>query len=446
MPRFSLGWLTVLVPVGAMLLAGPAAAQAPAPGDAARFARVKAILADTPLVDGHNDLAENLRDRWGNHLDRVDLSSDLAKLDDPLQTDIPRLRAGMVGGLFFAAFVSPDLEGPAAVQVLLEQLDVIRRVTVRYPNDLTLALTATDVEHIHRQGKIAALIGIEGGQGIGSSLAVLRMAHLCGARYLTLTHWKSIAWADAGTDSPHHNGLTPFGREVVRELNRLGMLVDLSHVSDKVMSDALDISAAPVVFSHSSARAVCNHPRNVPDAILKRVAANDGIVMVNFAPGFVSDAAKAWDEIAWPERERIEKLYPGDKTRAHREFEAWKQVHPAPEVTLAQVADHIDHIRAVAGVNHVGLGSDFDGIGRAPVGLEDVSCYPALLAELAKRGYTDDEIRKVAGANILRVMRKVEEVAVRLQKERPAPDVLIDEVDRPAQPVVEHSGASGAAK
>ncbi|MCJ7440174.1 MAG: dipeptidase, partial [Thermoanaerobaculaceae bacterium] len=277
---------------------------------------------------------------------------------------------------------------------------------------------------------------------IGNSLAVLRVAYACGARYLTLTHWNDTDWADAATDKARHGGLTKFGREVVREMNRLGMLVDLSHVSDKTMLDALEVSEAPVIFSHSSARAICNHARNVSDEILRKVAANGGIVMVNFAPGFVSEEGRVWDQQAFPEHDRLEALYPKDPQKAKAEFAAWKAAHPAPRVTLAQVADHIDHIRAVAGIDHVGLGSDFDGISRTPVGLEDVSKYPALVAELLRRGYSADDVKKVAGANILRVMREVERTAERIRKTRLPSEALIEELDIPAA-VPEHTGQAG---
>lgn len=430
-----------IVVLGALLVVGCAvAATPPAPEASARDAEVRRILQQVPLVDGHNDLAENLRDLAGNRLDRVDLRGDTSKLEEPLQTDIPRLRKGCVGGQFWSAFVPSELDGPTGVQVLFEQMDVIKRMVDRYSDVFGLALTAADVERVHRSGRIASLIGIEGGQGIGSSLAVLRQAYAAGARYMTLTHWKSLRWVDAATDEALSGGLSPFGREVVREMNRLGMLVDLSHVSDETMRDVLEVTEAPVIFSHSSARALCNHKRNVPDDILRLVAANGGIVMVNFAPGFIAEEARLYDEVAWPERTRLEKLFPEDRARARHEFDVWQAAHPAPVVTLAQVADHLDHIRKVAGVDHVGIGSDFDGIGRTPVGLEDVSRYPALLAELLRRGWTPGDVKKVAGQNVLRVMRKAELVAAGLQRVRRPSDALIEDLDTPDRPrgVTEH--------
>jgi membrane dipeptidase len=401
------------------------------------------ILTEAPLVDGHNDVPEQLRDRVKNHLERLDLASDTSTLDPPMQTDIPRLRAGHVGAQIWSVYVPTSLEGGAAVQVLFEQIDVVHRMAERYPETFAMAYTAADVERTFRSGRIACLIGMEGGHSIGNSLAVLRVAYACGARYLTLTHWNNTDWADAGTDKPHHGGLTKFGREVVREMNRLGMLVDLSHVSDKTMLDALEVSEAPVIFSHSSARAICNHLRNVPDEILRKVAARGGIVMVNFAPGFISEEGRVWDQQAFPERDRLDALYPKDPQKAKADFAVWKAAHPAPRVTLAQVADHIDHIRQVAGITHVGLGSDFDGISRTPVGLEDVSKYPALVAELLRRGYSPDDVKKVAGANILRVMREVERTAERIRKTRLPSEALIEELDVPAA-VPEHTGQAGS--
>ncbi len=428
----------------AVALATPTVAQ-PGPNtpDPALQARVARILAEVPLIDGHNDLPENFKERVNDHLDKLDITSDTGKLEDPLQTDIPRLRRGGVGGQFWSVFVPTTLAGPAAVVAVLEQIDLVHRMIARYPDTFELATTAADVERIHRAGKIASLIGMEGGYAIDDSLAVLRMAYMCGARYMTLTHWKAIDWADSATDKPVHDGLTPFGREVVREMNRLGMLVDLSHVSDKVMLDALATSEAPVIFSHSSARALCNHPRNVTDDILRKLAANDGIVMVNFAPGFVSEAVRVWQEPFEAEWTRLGKLYPNDPKRVAAETRAWRAKHPGPSATLAQVADHVEHIRAVAGIDHVGLGSDFDGIGQTPVGLEDVSRYPALLAELLRRGWTDDDVKKLAGLNILRVMRDAERVAVRLQKARLAPDVRIEELDA-APAGLDHKAPKGS--
>jgi membrane dipeptidase len=440
-------WVSVLavlvLATGAFATAAVALGPQKGGQEQALEARVAKILAEVPLIDGHNDLAEQLCDRVKDRWDRLDIASDTSTLDPPMHTDIPRLRRGHVGGQFWSVYVPTSLKGPEAVQAVFEQIDLIHRMIERYPDTFAMAYTAADVERIHRSGKIASLIGMEGGHSIGDSLAVLREAYTCGARYMTLTHWDDTDWADAATDKPRHNGLTRFGREVVHEMNRLGMLVDLSHVSDKTMLDAIETSEAPVIFSHSSARALCDHVRNVPDDILRKAAATGGIVMVNFAPGFISNEAKAWDEQAFPERSRLNALYPNDPQRAKAEFAAWKAAHPAPIVTVSQVADHIEHIRQVAGIDHVGLGSDFDGISRTPTGLEDVSKYPALLAELLRRGWSDGDVKKLAGENILRVMRKVEEVAARLQKTRPPSEERIEDLDVP--PVIpEHARPGGS--
>jgi membrane dipeptidase len=388
--------------------------------------RVERLLREVPLVDGHNDLGEQLKDRVGDQLERLDLASDTRALRPPMHTDIPRLRRGGVGGQFWSAFVSPRLPGPEAAVALLEQIDVIRRLAGRYPETFEMAATADDVERIHRSGRIACLIGIEGGHALANSLAALRIAHGAGARYVTLTHWNSTSWADAATDAPRHGGLSPFGVEMVREMNRLGVLVDLSHVSDATMNDVLDLTEAPVIFSHSSARAVCNHVRNVPDDVLRRVTANGGVVMVNFAPGFVSEAVRVAEAPLEAEWVRLGQLYPNDPERVGEAIAAFRRGRTIPRATLAQVADHVDHIRTVAGIDHVGLGSDFDGISETPEGLEDVSRYPELLIELANRGYSDEDLAKVAGANILRVMRGAERTAARLQRERRPSEARIE--------------------
>jgi membrane dipeptidase len=444
-PHFRLGvpFLIRLLPVLIVLaLARPALSQPASKDDKALEARVVRILATVPLIDGHNDLPENYRERVADHLAKIDIAQDTSALDPPLSTDIPRLRRGGVGGQFWSVFIPTTLKGPDAVVAVFEQIDLVHRMVARYPETFALATTAADVERIHAAGKIASLIGMEGGHSIDNSLGVLREAYGCGARYMTLTHWQNTDWADAATDKPAHGGLTRFGREVVREMNRMGMLVDLAHVSDATMIAAIETSEAPVIFSHSSARALCNHVRDVPDDILKRVTANGGIVMVNFAPFFVSEAVRVARAAADEESARLGALYPTDPKRVEAELKAFNASHPTPEATLAQVADHIEHIRTVAGIDHVGLGSDFDGISRTPVGLEDVSKYPALLAELLRRGWSDEDVEKVAGLNILRVMREVEVVAERLQKARPASDARIEELDAP--PVApDHRGPAG---
>jgi membrane dipeptidase len=423
-PTWSIGRLTRVL---GLLLCIPLAAW----GADDYHRRVEQILLRTPLIDGHNDLPWEIRDRFKSDLAAVDLKSGTAGLPFPegasaLMTDIPRMRAGHVGGQFWSVWIPSDMKGFEAVQTTLEQIDLVKRMTARYPGDLEMAYSAADVRRIHQAHKIASMIGIEGGHQINNSLPVLRQMFDAGARYMTLTHTINTSWADSATDAPAHHGLTPFGVEVVREMNRLGMLVDISHVSPDTMRAALAASETPVMFSHSSARALVDHPRNVPDDILKLVAANGGVVMVNFAPGYVSDARNHWDADQAAERTRFNSppyvgLYIGQPARAKAALAAWEEQHPRPAATLIQVADHVDHIRQVAGIDHVGLGSDFDGIEDAPVGLEGVNRYPALLEELMRRGWTDADIAKVAGENMLRVMTAVEKAAQRLKSMRPPP-------------------------
>jgi membrane dipeptidase len=399
--------------------------------------RIQQVMAHTPLIDGHNDLPWEIRDRFKGDLAAVDLKSDTTHLPypadaSPLMTDIPRMRAGLMGGQFWSVWIPSDMKGPAAIQTTLEQMDLVKRMTARYAGDFEMAYTAADVRRIHQSHKIASMIGIEGGHQINNSLAALREMYDAGARYMTLTHTLNTPWADSATDTPAHHGLTPFGVEVVREMNRLGMLVDLSHVSPETMKAALAAAEAPVIFSHSSARAVDDHPRNVPDDILRLVAANGGVVMVNFAPGYVSDARNHWDADEAAERARFNNppyigLYIGQPERAKAALAAWVEQHPRPQTTLSQVADHIDHIRQVAGVEHVGLGSDFDGIEDAPVGLDGVDKYPALLEELMRRGWTDADVAKIAGENVLRVMSAAEKVSLRLRAARPASSLMFVE-------------------
>ena len=368
-----------------LLLAGASGASAQG-GDL--LARARALHREVPLIDGHNDYPWALRE---NNAER-----DLSKLDirmpqPKIHTDIPRLREGGVGGQFWSVYVPVMLQGPAAIRATLEQIDVVHRMVRKYPDTFELATTAGDVERIFKAGRIASLIGMEGGHSIDASLATLRMFHAAGARYLTLTHSANVPWADSGTDMPKLGGLSAFGEEVVREMNRLGMMVDLSHTSPETMQDAIRVSEAPVIFSHSDARALNDHGRNVPDAVLGLLPKNGGIVMVTFVPGFLTKGGKA---------------------------------------TLADAANHMDHIRKVAGPDHVGIGGDFDGITTVPVGLEDVSTYPALTAELLRRGWPEADVRKALGLNVLRVMRRVEDVAARLQKQREPSTATIEQLDR----------------
>ena len=399
--------------------------------------RVARILKATPLIDGHNDLPWEIRERLQEplvrHRSRVGHRAPGRPAPDaaPLMTDIPRLRKGMVGGQFWSVWVPVEIGGFEAVQTTLEQIDLVKRMAEAYPTEFEVAYTAADVRRIHRAGKIASLIGIEGGNQINNSLAVLRQMYDLGARYMTLTHIRNTAWADAATDAPVHHGLTPFGEEVVREMNRLGMLVDLSHVSPDTMRAALDVTAAPVIFSHSSARALVDHPRDVPDDVLALVARNDGVVMVNFNPGYVSQARDEWEAARAAERARYdsppyEGLYIGQPDRAKAALAHWEIEHPEPAVTLEQVADHIDHVRKIAGVDHVGLGSDFDGISETPRGLSGVDTYPALLIELMRRGWSDGDVAKVAGDNVLRVLAAAEKTAASLRASKHPSEAVVD--------------------
>jgi membrane dipeptidase len=384
------------------------------PGDAALLDRARAIHKRTPLIDGHNDYPWALREKSQRDLAKLDI----AKPQPSIMTDIPRLKAGGVGGQFWSVYVPAELTGQTAVTATLEQVDIVHQMMRRYPDTFELALTADDVMRIFNKGKIASLIGMEGGHSIDNSLAALRMFHRLGARYMTLTHSKNTPWADSATDDPQAGGLSPFGEEVVREMNWLGMLVDLSHVSPDTMEDAIRVSQAPVIFSHSSARAVTDRTRNVPDDILKMVAKKNGAVMVTFVPGFISPAVAAWNQLQTAEQRRLTGLFPADAGAVSRTVDEWSRAHPSPVARLSDVADHIDHIRKVAGIDHIGLGGDFDGITAVPQGLEDVSTYPSLTAELLRRGYKEEDVKKILGQNVLRVMRDTERIAKKLQAER----------------------------
>ena len=395
------------------LIISPAAASDPA----ANMARVDRILKSTPLIDGHNDWAEARVDKAGD----ARWAMDLKHLDPKdYDTDIERLHAGRVGGQFWSVYVSASLPGLEQVKQTLEQIDLVHQLAVRYPRDFALARTAADVRAAYRAGRIASLIGVEGGGQIDESFSVLRAYHDLGAGYLTLTHFKTISWADSATDTPVHGGLTDFGKAVVHELNRLGMLVDLAHVSTGVMRDAIAASRAPVIFSHSSARALCNHTRNVPDDVLRLVAKNDGIVMVNFAPQYISEERRVWGGARAGEEARLATLYTGEPDQAKAALDAWLAANPQPRVTVAMVADHIDHIAQVAGHDHVGLGGDYDGLPQLPEGMDGVDAYPRLLVELMRRGWSDADLAKLAGGNILRVMEAAEKVARAMQAEPPA--------------------------
>ena len=393
-------------------------------------ARIDRILREVPLIDGHNDLPEQYMDRTKDHIAQIDIRQDQSKLTPPLMTDIPRLRQGRVGGQFWSVYVPASLKGPDAIRATLEQIDVVHRLSDKYSDTFELARTADDIERIHRAGKIASLIGMEGGHSINNSLATLREMYALGARYMTITHFDNNDWADSATADPAHNGLTAFGKMVIAEMNRLGMLVDCSHIAPKTMNDILDVTAAPVIFSHSSARALVDHPRNVPDDVLRRLQQNDGVVMVTWVPGFSSAAVHAHDVAREGEMARLKSLYVGQPDRAKAALADWDAKNPAPRATIKDVCDHIEHVAQVAGPTHVGLGADLDGISSTVEGLESVADYPKVFAELIRRGWTDEQLEGLAGLNVLRVMRKTEAVAARLQKETPANDARIEEVDK----------------
>jgi membrane dipeptidase len=410
-----------------LALAITARASAAAQGDPA-LERARKVLRSVPLIDGHNDLAWEIRS--SKTAPREVAAYDL-RGRAPGHTDFDRLKAGQVGAQFWSIYVPGEAKDSGYARIQLEQFDIARRTIARYPDRLALALTAADIEREFKRGRIASLLGMEGGHVIENSLGTLRSYYDLGARYLTLTHNVTLDWADAASDSALHGGLTEFGREVVREMNRMGMLVDLSHVSPATMSDALDVAAAPVIFSHSSARALTEHVRNVPDSIVRRLPKNGGVVMVTFVSAFVSQEVADWERTAAKESGPQEAQV-SDTIERRRLADEWLAAHPRPRATLAQVADHIDHVRKVAGPDHMALGSDFDGFDHPPVGLEDVSAFPQLFAELVRRGWSDEDLGKLAGKNLLRVLRAAESTAVRLQRERQPSTRTIEQLDRPA--------------
>jgi membrane dipeptidase len=422
-------WRTIRVTFvlggAAALLPGPAG---PAPAAAQQWpdpapellSRARALLAEAPVFDGHNDLPSKILDEAGAEPRRVDLSA----RGDRFHTDFVRIREGGVGMQFWSAYVSVDYMRGGALRRALEEIDAVHRLAAAYPGHLAMAYTADDAERIRDSGRVASFRGLEGGHAIEGSLAALRTLHGLGVRYMTLTHSRTHDWADASTDAPQHNGLTEFGEDVVREMNRLGIFVDISHVSRETMLDALRVSRAPVIFSHSSARALNPHPRNVPDDVLRLLPANGGVVMATFVPAFVAPSAGAWSAARDSVREELSRTL-DDRDAISEALDEWRQAHPQPRGTLADMADHIEHLIDVAGVDHVGIGSDFDGIGATIVGLEDVSRFPYLFAELMRRGHSDEDLRKIASGNVLRAMRAMEAVSERLRAEEP-PRVVQD--------------------
>jgi membrane dipeptidase len=401
------------------------------------MARAIKVLTAQPIIDGHNDLPWRIREDK-NH--PMDIAAYDLRGHTPGMTDLARLKAGHVGGQFWSVYI-PGERGdavyrpngnvssqPGYARAQLEQIDIARRVIARYP-ELQWATTADSVRRAFAHGKLGSMLGLEGGHAIENSLNLLRVYYALGARYMTLTHNVTLDWADAALDTARHGGLTPFGREVVREMNRLGMLVDLSHVSPGTMSAALDVTVAPVIFSHSAARALVDHPRNVPDSILARVPKNGGVVMVPFVTSFVSKAVYEDDNQLAAITADAARRHPGDSAAARADVASWRATHPRPTASIADVANAIEHVRKIAGVDHVGIGSDFDGIEETVVGLEDVSKYPAVFAELARRGWSDADLEKLAGGNVLRVLAQAEQVAKRLQRERPPSTATIEQLD-----------------
>ena len=392
--------------------------------DANPEAVAMAALEAAPVFDGHNDVPIQLRSRFDNTINDFDFVDTIGTgLEHPqgrdMHTDLVRLKRGMVGAQYWSVYVPASLEEPEAVVMTMEQIDVTKRLIAAYPETLQLSLTSADVEEALGEGRIASLLGMEGGHSIGSSLAVLRQMYDLGARYMTLTHSANTPWADSATDEPEHDGLTDFGRDVVREMNRIGMIVDLSHVSEATMHDVLDVATAPVIFSHSGARAINGHARNVPDSVLQRLSGNGGIVMVVGLPGFLNEDARQWYANRESEKKRLETLWQGQPDQVEALLAKWDAMNPLPLATIADMADHIDHIRDVAGVDAIGIGGDYDGMTTGPVGMEDVAGYPALFVELATRGYSQDDLEKISMRNALRVLKQAEQVAAAQSGEAP---------------------------
>lgn len=417
-----------------LFLSAPALAQsgeeAPAAGkdETGPMAQAIDILESVPLIDGHNDVPWQYRERVNNKVAEIDFAGGTTELDPAMHTDIPRLREGRVGGQFWSIYVPPALEGGEATKVQLEQLDVARRIIARN-EALEFVTSADEMEAAFDNGKIGSALGIEGGHVLANSLGVLRPLYALGARYMTLTHWQNNAWADSATDTPAHGGLAPFGEAIIEEMNRIGMLVDLSHVAPSTMHDVLDITAAPVIFSHSSARGVTPHPRNVPDSVLDRLPENGGIVMVTFVPSFISEEVRQYNARRDAAQARFEALHLGSPEEIEAAMAEWEEENPEPVATIDDVADHIDYIRDRIGVDHVGIGGDFDGISTTPEGLGDVSTYPALFAELIRRGYSREDLEKIAGGNLLRVWRANEAHSDSVDDETRPVDVRISDFE-----------------
>ena len=398
-------------------------AMAAQPVDPKVQARIDRILKRTPLIDGHNDIAyalfENHQSSVANLADETETWS-----KDALMTDIERLRRGRVGGQFWSVYIDGEIKGDEAVRRTIEQIDVVKRMIAAYPKDFQQAFTAKDIVRIHRKGRIASLLGIEGGRQIGGSLPALRQFYDLGVRYMTLTHNQTIEWADSGTDEPRHNGLSPFGLKVLAEMNRLGMLIDLSHVSPDVMRQAIAASRAPVIFSHSSAAAISPHPRNVPDDVLRLLRERDGVVMITIVPGFISQAVWDWSANRAGEEARLKAIHRASKAKVEAGLEAWEAANPRPPTDVRTIADHVDHVARVAGHDHVGIGADMDGIPYGTLDFDGVEDYPLLFAELIRRGWSDRDLAKFSGGNVLRVLGKAEAVSRAMAGVPPAMDKL----------------------
>ncbi|MDQ3075374.1 MAG: dipeptidase [Pseudomonadota bacterium] len=405
--------------LSALLLASPAVAQ---PIDPATKARIDRILKKTPLIDGHNDLPWALRQDFGLSVEGLETGT--ASRTPPLMTDMERLRAGRVGGQLWSVYISGTITGDEAIRTTIEQIDTAHRIIDAYPRHLQLASSADDLVRIHRAGRIGSMLGMEGGRQINSSMATLRMFHEAGVRYMTLTHNQTTDWADAATDEPKHDGLAPFGVKVVQEMNRLGMLVDLSHVSVATARDAITASRAPVIFSHSDAAALNPHPRNVPDDVLRLLPANGGVMMVTFVPAFLAPEFWAWGRERSAQEARLKSLYSFSKDAVTKGLKDWEAANPPPQLSIAKVADHIDHVARIAGHDHVGIGGDLDGIDDTVPGLGGVDGYPVLFAELIRRGWSDANLAKLAGGNFLRALRRAEAVAASMKDVPPSLDKL----------------------
>lgn len=426
------------VAVIASVLAAPVAAQsvaedvAPAIENDAATATANAALEAAPVFDGHNDVPIQLRARFDNQINDFDFTDTSGTGEThpevrAMHTDLARLAKGKVGAQYWSVYVPASLSEPEAVQMTIEQIDVMKRLIARYPERLAYAENADQVENAMAEGRIASLLGMEGGHSIGSTLAVLRQMYELGARYMTLTHSKNTPWADSATDKPEHGGLTDFGKDVIREMNRIGMLVDLSHVSEQTMHDALDVARAPVIFSHSGVRAVNGHSRNVPDSVLSRLPENGGIVMVVGLPGFLNEERRQWYAEREAEVARQESLFPGQPDMVNRAMAEWDAANPEPQTMVSHMADHIDHIRNLIGVEYIGIGADFDGMPSGPVGMEDTAGYPALFAELARRGYSQVELELISSRNAIRVLREAERYAASVAGQEPIETILSKE-------------------